>query len=188
MANITKRDVLNAIKECNTGLFMGDASEKLRHDKSFVLDACKINAHCLERVSEEFWKDPDVIQTVLSAYSECQMKGYTLKTLPDELRSNKDFVMGCAKIDPNEFQYASDELLNDRDFVLNAIEECNAPAFVGNASELRQDKSFVLEACKINGNCIKFASDKLKTDADVIHVALAFDNEQIPSAEKDMQI
>ena len=63
-------------------------------------------------------------------------------------------------------EYASEELRNDKEVVLEAVKKYG-DALQFASEELRNDKEVVLEAVKENGNAIKYASPELQEDEDV---------------------
>ena len=58
-------------------------------------------------------------------------------------------------------QYASDELKNDKNIVMEAVKQYGGALYFA-SDELKNDKSIVMEAVKQDGSALDFASDELK--------------------------
>lgn len=81
----------------------------------------------------------------------------------DELKNNKDFVLQAIKIYGLCFEYVSDKLKNDKVVALKAIEE-NSSNIKYISNELKRDKEIILKAVEKDADNIKYVSDELKKD------------------------
>ena len=81
----------------------------------------------------------------------------------DELKNNKDFILKAIKISVLCFKYVSDELKNNKEVALEAIEEYSSNIeYISN--ELKRDKEIILKAVEKDADNIKYLSDELKND------------------------
>jgi hypothetical protein len=72
---------------------------------------------------------------------------------------------------------ASEELLNDKEFGLQAVQVYER--VLGYLSdELREDKDIVMAAVRLDGDQLKYASEELKSDKEVVFAAM----QQTPTA------
>jgi hypothetical protein len=62
-----------------------------------------------------------------------------------------------------QLDFASDQLKNDKDVVLEAVKQ-NDYALYYASEQLKNDKDIVLEAVKQDGDAIRYASDELQND------------------------
>ena len=68
---------------------------------------------------------------------------------------------------PQDFQFASEELKNSREFVLSFVSKFgDVLEFV--KEEFQNDKEIVLAAISENSNAFEFASEELKKDKDIL--------------------
>ena len=65
-------------------------------------------------------------------------------------------------------EYARENLLNDEDFVLQAIEKQNYKSLVYGNIKFRGDKEFMLKAIEKDIICYELISDDLRYDNDIL--------------------
>ena len=82
----------------------------------------------------------------------------------------RDALLAAAEKDPSALQYASADLVADREFVL-AVVGVNVEAMEW-APALRGDRAFVLEAVRRNGLALRWASEALRGDREVVLAAV----------------
>lgn len=104
-------------------------------------------------------------------YSEKNIERY-FKDLPAEIWEDADFIIravdgkGRESFTPHFMRNISEKLKDDRDFFLKIAE---LSGLIEQASErIRGDKEVVLAAVKSNPNALRFASDAMKDDKDVV--------------------
>jgi hypothetical protein len=84
----------------------------------------------------------------------------------------------CLQVGQN-LEYASDELKNDREIVLKAVANYHSTdglAFQNCSIGSRGDREIVLAAVSKHGHNIKYASDELKNDREIVMLAIANDH------------
>jgi hypothetical protein len=95
--------------------------------------------------------------------------------VPDELRSNKAFALGCFKRRSKVVCFlglrAFDELQDDEEVVIAAVASRSSD-FQWASPRLKASKSFVLKAVGVNGLCINWVAPDLKKDKDVALAAV----------------
>jgi hypothetical protein len=104
--------------------------------------------------------------------------GKALRYASDALRNDKEVV--CAAAVSAEFKallYASDDLKNDPDLFLTLMrhDRSGACLFKYASQRLRSDKKFVLDIVGIKGYCLKYVSERLRDDEDVVDTAVNCD-------------
>ena len=100
-----------------------------------------------------------------------------LENAPEHILADKDFMIKAGKRNGFTLKYASDELKNDAEVVLAAINGgdewgCSAKALEFASDELKDDKSIVMTAVSRHGEALCFASDRLRCDRDVVMAAV----------------
>ena len=70
-----------------------------------------------------------------------------------------------------DLEYASDELKNDREVVMKAVNQRGCASEYA-SDELRNDREVVMEAVKQNGCALKYASDEVKSENEKVDFAM----------------
>mmetsp|Transcript_44590 Transcript_44590/g.112036 ORF Transcript_44590/g.112036 Transcript_44590/m.112036 type:complete len:782 (-) Transcript_44590:201-2546(-) len=151
-----KKLVLDATKY--SGLAFGEAAPELRADREFVLEA--IAAHCaaLTGASESLRGDKGLIM-------EAARKGYgaCLEGATKNVQRDSDFVIEVATVDPQAVKYASEELLNDRQFALKVVAK-SGRALQHLPSKFKADRDVVTAAVGENVAAALFAHTSRRED------------------------
>lgn len=97
---------------------------------------------------------------------------YILKDLPEKFKNDEDVVIAAAKKYYGNLKYASDELKNNKKFILRAINELNQESYFGEiqeayflnylSEELKNDEDIVKAAIKKNRENLQYASERLQ--------------------------
>lgn len=177
--NPTKEEILAKLEETGGEILIGAPSELLS-DREFMLKAVDECGFALEYASDELKNDEEVVLTAIQGWDGVSVNySYAIKEASEELRSNKEFMRKAIELTEGEaFCGATDELKNDKEFVLFAVRhgspphQCDPDIVLRYASEeMRADKDVVLAAVRKNGWSLYYASEELKADKDVVLVA-----------------
>nr|CAG4718869.1 unnamed protein product [Naegleria fowleri] len=88
----------------------------------------------------------------------------------EELLCDKEFLLKLIKLGCRDvFRYVLTEIIEDREFVLRAI-KLNGPSVSGSC--FTSDREIMLEAVKSNGYALYYASEELQQDAELVMEAL----------------
>jgi len=151
-----------------------------RSDKEIVLPLLEMNKRDFKYVSEELKKDKEFILTYLNIITLSNDYDYKdfLLNLP-HFNNDKEIVLASIKKHDNNIFYMSNILKQDKDFLLlclniHRIYNHNYEYFYINdlLFNFRDDKEIVLAILKKYGSNIKYVSDRLKKDKDVILTAI----------------
>lgn len=187
------------------------ASERLRDDKEVVLTAVIKNPESLQYASDRLKDSELIVKTAMDRHNErnpLQYASERLRTNPELLNSNKevvisdrekameairedhtklkyvdksllnnkDFIMDAVKVTVGiAIEYTSDELKKDADVVLASLSRVNINALETAGAEIRDNKDFMMKAVAIRGDALYYASDRLKDDVDIVKTAIAHD-------------
>jgi hypothetical protein len=106
----------------------------------------------------------EIIQNIIYG-----MDSYYYMNLPLNIRSNKKIALAGIVRSPNNFYYASDDLKNNREFVLDAIKIGRSDVLEYAADHFKDDSEFLLNIIHILNNnyedinnILEFISDNLK--------------------------
>ncbi|EFC48134.1 predicted protein [Naegleria gruberi] len=113
-------------------------------------------------------KDRDFIMKLLDSKSEF----IQIDHLPEEFRKDKEVIM---KLNRLVLDHLPEELLHDRD-VINKLLDLNSHIHDHDWSKviplIKDDKELMLKAIRKQGECIKFASEKLRNKKAVVLMAV----------------
>jgi hypothetical protein len=156
--------VLHAVNR--NGLALQYVNNELKNDKDIVSCAVNNNGVSLCYAGEEFKDDKDI---VLCAVNN---EGGALQYASERLQNDKEIVLHAVTNNNNSsLEY---EELNNEDIISRAF--INPYNFTYASNELRNDKIFVLNLLKININIINFASEKIHEE---IILDIDFNDENI---------
>lgn len=141
--------------------------KELASNKAFALLVVKICRKAYEYLNNDFKLDKKVILAALSTGSGA------FKHIPESLKNNRDFVLDLIsqEICSIHFNDLSDQLKADDEIMLALIKK--DPACLEFAPQYQNNKIVVLELVKKNGYVIRFASDALKQDPEVVKAAVS---------------
>lgn len=126
--------------------------EAMQHDKEMALKTVELSGHALRLMPDEFKADEDV---VLAAVKQRPSDGRIVGEAALALRNDKDFMMQVIQVSPNSFKQAT--------------------------KELRADKEFAIEACKLSNGAMYFHIDEsLYNDVDVALAAIEKSDYHLP--------
>jgi hypothetical protein len=161
-------------------------SELLLNDKQFVLSVLSNNNSVYEMLSQELQNDVDVL--------------HSLNYIPEQLRSNRDFVLQIVTNNGDQLQYASSDLRDTREIVEAAVK--NTGKSIVYASEqlradpeiiilamkesfcdgiqllstqlslMKQHREIIIQAVKQNGLCLRHIPSDMRCDREIVCAAV----------------
>ena len=144
------------------------ANDTLKDDSELIKYGVKEwGKSILRYASDRIKDDREIVNEAIDYSSNYGGFGFVLEYVSENLRNDTEIVnkaMTCCH-DPEvsqEFQYASDEIKNNKDFILNQLEYFthfyfDRPIFIKYISnELKQDTEFVKKLIEINPNTEKY--------------------------------
>ena len=175
--------VLAAVNRSGTAL--QHAPEELRNDREIVLAAVNQNGGALQYASVELRNDRDV---VLAAITKSRN---AFSYASDELmRNDREVILKTAlafRGNLSILTYASEELRNDRGFILAAIHQLSGRALEYASEELRNDRDIVLAAVNRYGSALEYASVELRNDRDIVLAAVNQNGEALQYAAEALR-
>lgn len=137
------------------------ASPELQDDEEVVLAAIeKSGGYILEYASERLRGNKEIVLAAIEkSYGDCSVFRFVTENLKDD----EEMILAATAYSWKYFQYASDRLKKDRNFILQALGQCkgcgDALQYVD--EELKADREFIMQAIKIDGRAIRYASTEI---------------------------
>lgn len=162
--------------------------DKFKNDKEIMLAAVNKRGNNFKWASYELKQNKKITLTAIS-HPDNPIK---LRDVVDKFRNNRDVVIAAVKRDGDNLKWASNRLKRDREVVLTAIKYSKEPgSFKKVMAQFRDDKEIVIAAVKRNGHDLKWASNRLRLDREVVLAATKYSKstimytERIPEKFKD---
>ena len=192
---ITNKEIaIEKVKE--NGCALEKVSDELKDDKDVVLEAVKNNGYALEFASDRLKDDKDI------AIASTIYDDYGLTFVNDDLKNELEQKLDSCKLSVLLDLYF--KVLDSKEDVLNIIKHLKTTSIIANllnaeqselklgeledefcgkywlsgnvnsyilkyaSDRLKDDKDIVIEAVKNNGFALEFASDRLKNDKEIV--------------------
>ena len=138
-----------------------DPDQSARNNVKLLLDYIKENE---EKIDE------NLMEILIS---------YNYFFILPKFNNNKQFVLQIVRMDGMQLEHANDELKNNIDTVIAAIDQ-NIEAFEFASKDIKSDKRIVLKLVKINGLVLQYADPLLQNDKEIVLAAV---NNEITSLD-----
>lgn len=166
--------VLEAIK---TGATFQFASDDLKRNKAFILEACQYNSGIFDYVSEKLKRDREFMAVAIGR------NAMVLDYAEYELKDNKSIVLAAVKRNGLALQYASRRCQMDRSIILMAVSQ-NGLSLEFASTEWRRNREIVLKAVRQNGRALLYASEQLRGDQEIVLEAVRTDTQSLFLADR----
>lgn len=143
-----------------------DASDRLRHDKDFVLTSIRANGNAVKFIPKVMWENPEV------AWEAAKLSELTLKHCPSDLLTDRSLVLHALTHHEHGLLFLpkTSPFLDDDELVLAAVTSHGDS--LSNVSErLRDNYEIVLAAVKLDGSSLRFASKRLRDNQEIVLAA-----------------
>ena len=154
--------VLIAVKE-HAGAFIY-ASDTLKHDERFVIQAIAKNPHVLF-YAKAFQGNRDVVMFAV------HKDGDLLRFASDEMQHDRTVVMTAVRNSKHGHALWCSAFRDDREVVMASVASCGV-SLEWASHPLRDDKEVVMTAVRKDGKALRWASDELRDDKDVVMAAV----------------
>lgn len=176
---------LKAVQQNGLALRWGNSEQQ--NDLSFVLAAVNQNGAALEFASKTLKKDPKVVLAAI------QQNGMALSYAHEKLQSNQKYVKAAWTNNPEALTCATEALRANKKFIVELLEaeiekslheykvhrhfmlKGSLRTFQHVHPDLRDNKDVVLRAVRFNPQALQYASEKMRSDLDVITEAVKRD-------------
>eukprot|EP00928_Gymnodinium_smaydae_P015962 TRINITY_DN15944_c0_g1_i1.p1 TRINITY_DN15944_c0_g1~~TRINITY_DN15944_c0_g1_i1.p1 ORF type:complete len:345 (-),score=68.68 TRINITY_DN15944_c0_g1_i1:130-1164(-) len=163
--------------ELNWRVWLQHVPPCLKDRRDVVLTVLKAHGRALQHVSKDLCRDPDVIQAAMHTRpSKLDLRRYkgseVLETL---MKQHVEFV----------FRFATPDLRHNRDFMLKVMQKDWLCADYA-APELWADRTFAIEAVKMNCDLLKRVAEPLRGDPELIRAVMAESNTSMEQVAREL--
>lgn len=148
------------------------ADESIKKNKSRMLELLTLDAEFLE------YCDPTIKDDEVCVFTALNCKKFSLTAFKHaslRIRNDKKLVEAAGKIHPFYLKFMSNELKQDREFILKMIKDVS-PEVIGYITpNFEDDNELISESVKRSGRTIEYASDRLKDDNEIAVYAVSND-------------
>lgn len=164
--SLLKQTILSATKQRGRAFIL--APEELKNDKSFVLEAVSKNAYAFRFASKELRADKEVLYAALN-----NQRSYNviLRYASEELQNDIDTILYAIEKNPQNFRgldkTLKHKLLSDRSFLLKAV-SLNGNFYNQLPDDYKNDKSLIIPALKSLPAIYRYVSKDLESDLEIL--------------------
>ena len=108
---------------------------------------------------------------------KAEVEDSIIKYASQNLRNDKDIVLKAIEKNPDALEFASDRLKDDDMVVRRAILNYNTTALQFASERLKNNFDIVKTAVQMNPEVLQFASKELRNNEDIVKEAVAYDTE-----------
>ena len=160
--------VLDFIEKSRSIEILDYTSTGLKDNADFILKVLGLHEDVMKYASDRLKNDKDFMLDAIMVASLSNILVYA----PEELREDKDFMLKAINIDTDAFKYASADLRDSEGFLLDCIRANENILSVHISKKLRDNREFMMKVVNINGEYIKFCSDRLRNDKGLVIAAI----------------
>lgn len=148
------------------GWILSLASEQLRDDETIVLNATEYCPDVFKYASDRLKKDKKFILDAMS--NNFNFDGTVFLFIDEELKKDIDFVKKVIKATPDAFQYIDDNLKNDKEFVKEML-VYSANIFEFCSYEIKNDPEIVYSAVSYGSMFVRYIGKELLNNYDFMY-------------------
>jgi hypothetical protein len=137
------------------------ASEKLKKDKAFSLNALKRDGDVFVHLPSYLKEDLELVMVAIKSRPK------VLKLMSESIKDNKEVVMNAIKAKGDVLQYASERLRDDEEVVIRAIKN-SSPSFSFASDRIKDNKEIAQLAIDLRLSSLCHASENLRNDLEFI--------------------
>lgn len=166
------RRILNKVLKRGCYFAYDSASEEIKKDREFAKECLKLDCHVYQYLSEEFRNDRVLS---LMAVKPC---GMLLEFASDAMKDDDRVVEAALSNEPSAYLFASERFRADEKLFWASYDRAPRDSVRMAAPDLKNDRAIALKILKDYPRALKYFSDRLRDDYDVVKVAA----DSMPSA------
>jgi len=155
------------------------ASESVCRDRQVVLAAVRKDGGALRYADSRLQADAEVVSCAV------RQDGLALEFASENLRSHADMVAEAVVQNASALRFASDCIRGDGNWLLSVMRQSSCFLFYHAATELRSDRTFVRKVLKLDGLALRFATEELANDPELLLEALGSRGQKWSSSAND---
>jgi|MDSW01.1.fsa_nt_gb hypothetical protein len=164
------------------GLLLAGVNERLQGDKRVVLVAVRQHGAALQWASDTMRNDKDVVLASLN--SESDVDDCPLQYASDLLLDNREFLIKALALDGRGIEFVSFDLQDDKELILAAT---NTEGMQFLSEELRDDREIVEVSVSNYGMQLEYASARLRNDKAIVMTAVRKHPQALKFASERLQ-
>jgi hypothetical protein len=167
-----KEFVLSLAKFSKVIMYSDEISQHLLSDREMVFALSKkVRFDSLERIGENLLEDKSVMMAIAS-----NNKYLSLKGMSSALLNDKKFILELVRVNLNLFSDLPSKYRDDEDVVRVIVESSGyrISYFIYASTRLKNDKEFIKSVLASDTKVLKYASESVRDDRDVIQTAVSF--------------
>jgi len=144
-------------------------SDSLQNDKDFILQALSKKHNIYNYLNETFRNQREII---ILALNETDLEGEILVLLSDTIKDNKDLLLAAIKKSTygSAFEYFPTSYKNNKEFLIEVL-KLNGQVLRLLSENFKNDIELVLIAVQSSNDVLQYASEALKQDAELLKIA-----------------
>ena len=170
--------------EIDINYFIKNFPSNLRDNLEFMNYATILHPELIKYAGESIVSNYEIGLNVV------QVDGAYLECLSLELKNNKEIVKTAVICDQiiadTSFRFASDELKNDKEFIMELL-DVTAEVFMYASDELKDDEELAYKACSIDPMNIHYISNRLKENEEFIKSLIINNGYSFYTFEEDIE-
>eukprot|EP00931_Biecheleriopsis_adriatica_P050463 TRINITY_DN29221_c0_g1_i1.p1 TRINITY_DN29221_c0_g1~~TRINITY_DN29221_c0_g1_i1.p1 ORF type:complete len:731 (-),score=160.24 TRINITY_DN29221_c0_g1_i1:1-2193(-) len=162
------------------GALLAAAPESLRGCRELAMMAVQSDSTALQLVAPELRGDPELILAALWSSSGGKALKSVFQLVPDSLRRDWHFAFAAVGACEESFAYFCDEFRGDPKIAWVA-RGCEAIKFA--SEKLRADRQFAFAMVRARPDNLEYVADDLKVDVEVVTAAVSRDGDALRHAD-----
>ena len=171
--------------ECEIESKLEEIMKNHYENKDIVIKCVLIDGSLIDKASKRLLNDIDVAKAavLLSMDIECEYSNdrYAFKQLSNELKDNKDFVLQAIKTNNSIIELASQRLKNDKDVVIAA-----GSHGLKVTETLKNDREVLIAIAKNDPWCLRDATPSVRKDIEIVCICCRLHPMLIQYAHPDL--
>lgn len=125
------------------------------------------NVWAIQFIDQQYWNnDKGLVEFAL------RIDGNLLGVLPEYYRTKKKYALIAVNSNPYAIKYCSEELLDDKDVIMKALQEDTEEILSYASERIRGLYDVVYKAVSVDALNLQFASDELRDNRDIVLCAV----------------
>lgn len=172
---INDKEIALILAKCHPDILFRLFSPQIIADKEILEEALCLSNYeefrkrisdktsLLRYVDIDYWcEDTKLVKKALKE------NGYLLGILPEKYKSKKEYVFPAVKSDPYVIKECSDEMRDDKDIIMAALQEDTNEILCYASERLKNDYEVVYKAVKVDAFNLRYASNSLRDNRDIV--------------------
>jgi hypothetical protein len=169
------------------GMSLAIVSRRLRDDKDIVMAAVQGDVHNNREYNLKY-ASYRLSNDLDIAHASIDKNPLSFEYVSDEIKFNKEFVKKAITLNGQNLTHCLGHTKNDKEMVLLALDNTDKPFMPHHLSfELKSDKDIAIKSCSLHGSYLDEVYKELQNDKDVVLVAVRQDGNALRYVSNSLQ-